>query len=217
MAECFHVPGECAEGGQAGGWEDTWSRPGPRAGLSTGLRLPLPTGGWHRARRGHRRVRLSSGLGAGAAAVCGVVQSLRCNQVRHSPPPPPHPPGIHGKTVRSKIASAHNTFRIQKILPGIIGTLSPCMYHKHQVLGLCMCEFLHCSACGRCLVQSLSSRPAAPRDPDNDRLSVRHQPQDRGHTLTQPHDSFVLSGQCLCKAASHILYSNILLSEQTRK
>lgn len=36
LAECFHVPQECAEGRQTGGWEDTWSRPGPGLGWVQG-------------------------------------------------------------------------------------------------------------------------------------------------------------------------------------
>lgn len=111
--------------------------PCPRAGVSAGLRLPPPTGGRHCARRGHRRVHISSGLGAGVAAVCGVVQSLRCNQVRR-----PLPPGIHGKTMRSKIAGAHNTFRIQKILSVTIGTLSPCVISTKRWGCACVSFFI---------------------------------------------------------------------------
>lgn len=43
-----------------------------------------PTDGWHRARGGGRRVHLSPALGASAAAVCAVIQSLGDSQVRHS-------------------------------------------------------------------------------------------------------------------------------------
>lgn len=176
-----------AEGYRAG--------PGP-GGVSAGLRLPLPAGGWHRARRGRRRVCLSSGLGAGAAAVRGAVQSHRGNQVRR-----PLPLGIHGKTTRSRIAGAHNTFR--RSFRSLLHILT--LYHQHRVLGLCMCEFLHGSACGRCLVQSLSSRPG-PRGPANNQLSITHQPQDGGRKRTQ-HYSFVPSGRCPWKGASLILDS----------
>lgn len=103
----------------------TWSQgytlscPKAQAEQSAGLMRPFPTDGWHCPGSGRRRVHLSPALGVGAAAVCAVVQSLWCSQVRHS-----LLLGAHGETIRSKITDACHAFRIQNIHFVIMDTLN---------------------------------------------------------------------------------------------